>query len=290
MTKKIVFLIFITLITVNKNLKAQNIYNLNTGKDSLNTLFSELFTFDGTRYTKPDSDKIKINKQILNYFNTVLNIDSSFFYKFNIKKIGSIYSDDKLVRLITWNIKLSNGEYKYYGFVMHKKNKKSKPKIFVLNDKSADILNPDKQTLDNNKWFGCLYYKIITTKYLGTKYYTLLGWDGNNYLTTKKIIDILYFTRTGRPKFGKSFFTPLTNKRKKQKRIIFEFSSQVVMSLIYDKRYKAIVFDHLAPIHSNYKGKYEFYGPDFTYDSYKFKKGRWILNQNIKVKNPKKKK
>ena len=128
---------------------------------------------------------------------------------------------------------------------MHKKNKKSKTDIFPLIDKSTEIINPEKQTLNNLQWFGCLYYKIITTKYAGNKYYTLLGWDGNNYLTTKKIIDILYFTRSGRPKFGKSIFTS-SKKQKKQKRIIFEFSSQTVMSLIYDERYKAIVFDHFV--------------------------------------------
>ncbi len=291
MIKNIILLLFTIFISFNNNLKAQNIYKLNDYTDSLSSLFDELFTFDGTRYTKSDSDKIKINKKILNYFPQVLNTDSSFFFDFKIKHFGSIYSNDNLLRIITWNIKLSNGEYIYYGYLIHKKNKKNKPEIFPLIDKSPEIINPEKQTLNNLQWFGCLYYKIITTKYAGTKYYTLLGWDGNNYLTTKKIIDILYFSRSGRPKFGKNIFVSTTaRKHQKQKRVIFEFSSQTVMSLIYDNRYKAIVFDHLSPTQSNYKGNYEFYGPDFTYDSYKFEKGKWFLNQDIKVKNPKKKK
>ena len=37
--------------------------------------------------------------------------------------------------------------------------------------------------LTNKSWYGALYYKIIHSKKLGSNYYTLLGWDGNNNLT-----------------------------------------------------------------------------------------------------------
>jgi hypothetical protein len=33
------------------------------------------------------------------------------------------------------------------------------------------------------------------------------------------------------------------------------------------------------------EGKYEFYGPDFTYDGLKFEKGVWIHYQNIDITN-----
>jgi len=121
MTKKIFFFVFFIFIIINKNLNAQSLYDLNDYKDSLSSLFDKLFTFDGTRYTKSDSEKIKINNQILNYFPQVLDLDSLFYYNFKIKHFGSIYSDDNLVRLITWNIKLSDGKYKYYGYLIHKK-------------------------------------------------------------------------------------------------------------------------------------------------------------------------
>ena len=140
MIKKIFLFLFIAFITANSNIKAQNLYILNEYTDSLTLLFDELFTYDGTRYTKSDSDKIKINKQILDFFPQVLNSDSVFFYNFNIKHFGSIYSNNNLVRLITWNIKLSDGEYIYYGYLMHKKNKKSKTDIFPLIDKSTEII------------------------------------------------------------------------------------------------------------------------------------------------------
>lgn len=288
MIKKSVLLLFLIVLLANINCKSQNIYTLNSFRDTLSNLFDQLFSFDGTKYYKSDSDKVKINNKILEIFPEVLNADSVFNYNFNIKHIGSIYSDDKLLRIITWNIKFTDGSFLYYGYILHRKKKKSKVKIFPLIDKSNDILNPTNQILNNLQWYGALYYQIINTKNAGKNYYTLLGWDGNNYITTKKIIDVLTFSH-GNPIFGKNIFE--TNKEnKKQKRIIFEYSSKTVMTLRYEPKLKSIIFDHLSPIQQTYKGNYHFYGPDFSYDSYFFDKGIWKLKEDIKINNPKNKK
>ena len=46
------------------------------------------------------------------------------------------------------------------------------------------------------------------------------------------------------------------------------------MTLRWDEKEKLIIWDHLAPIESKYEGMPEFYGPDFTHDALKFKKGK----------------
>jgi len=46
-----------------------------------------------------------------------------------------------------------------------------------------------------------------------------------------------------------------------------------------------IVFDHLSPSKPSLVGVYEFYGPDFSYDGYKFEKGMLELYPDIDIRN-----
>jgi len=203
-------------------------------EDSLVSGFNMLFENDGTRYTKTDNEKDSINAIILDYFHNSLKQQNSFNYPYSsIKKIGNIYSNDKKVRIITWNIKYKNGDYKYFGFMQHVNKKKNRIDTWMFVDESALMPDPEKLSLYHNHWFGALYYQIIEVKDGGKKYYTLIGWDGNNYLSQKKIIDVLYFSGSGKPKFGKSIFR-IDKESRRNKRIIFEYNSQIVMSLQYD--------------------------------------------------------
>ena len=36
--------------------------------------------------------------------------------------------------------------------------------LIELQDKSDEINNPEEVILNQDKWYGCLYYKIISTK------------------------------------------------------------------------------------------------------------------------------
>ena len=256
-------------------------------EDSLVSGFNMLFENDGTRFTKTDNEKDSLNAIILEYFHNSLKQKGSFNYPYSsIKRIGNIYSDDKKVRLITWNIKYKNGEYKYFGFLQHVNKKKNRVDTWMFVDESDIMPNPEVLSLYHNHWFGALYYQIVEVKDGGKKYYTLIGWDGNNYLSQKKIIDVLYFSGSGKPKFGKSIFR-LDKASRKNKRIIYEYNSQIVMSVQYDKRYKKIVIDHLRPEPKSMKGQYEFYVTDGSYDALEFVMGKWRLIEDFDAKNEK---
>jgi len=45
--------------------------------------------------------------------------------------------------------------------------------------------------------------------------------------------------------------------------------------------------DNLAPAQSFYRGVHRYYGPDFSYNAYHFKKGYWELEQDIDLRNAK---
>ena len=69
-----------------------------------------------------------------------------------------------------------------------------------------------------------LYYKIIPVIKKNKTYYTLLGWDGNDMFSNKKIIEILEFKKS-KLQFGNSMFV-YPNQRTK-KRLYFNIISNL---------------------------------------------------------------
>jgi hypothetical protein len=65
---------------------------------------------------------------------------------------------------------------------------------------------------------------------------------------------------------------------------VFEFASTAVMSLRF-KTDSSIVFDHLAPFSPEYKDNFQFYGPDFSFDSYDLESGVWRFKTNVDIRN-----
>jgi hypothetical protein len=256
--------------------------NLNSYEEQLIELFDTVFANDSIKFYQSDSLKIRLNKEILNIFDEALTDENSFYYPFeNIKQIGVKLSDNGLVKIITWNLKFSNGSYSYFGYIQHKNDAKSECMTYKLVDKSeepADLLN--MEFCDTN-WYGALYYKIITNIGSEDTLYTLLGWDGYNYLSTKKIIDILYFDEEGNPRFGKQIFKVA---KQESSRLIFEYSEKASMSLVYDEKLNMIVYDYLMPPIAAYKNQYQYYGPDGSYDALCFSDGKWIHYPNIDIK------
>lgn len=234
-----------------------------------------------------DKEKLERNKQFKLLFATTLNQPNSFEYPFDsLKEVGIIISPDKYFRIINWNIPMSDGTQQYFGYLQVFQPKLKSYQLLELTDHSLNIKNAENHISDHQKWFGMLYYKIIVVKHKKKKYYTLLGWDGNDKLTTKKIVDVLTFQSDGTPRFGADIFKL---EKKSVKRVIFEYSAQAVMSLKYDEDKKLIVFDHLAPSQSKLEGQYQYYGPDFSFDALEFKKGKWEYIPDIDARNEKNK-
>jgi hypothetical protein len=237
---------------------------------------------DSTIKAENDSIRIAYNNRFTDVFEQALLLPESFEYSFGkLQNIGVLPSPDNKIRLINWNLPMDDGTHVYYCYLQYLP-KKGEYKLFKLNDKSADIQGPEYKSLDDKKWFGVLYYEIIPVKEKKNTWYTLLGWDGNDRVTTKKIIDVLYFDNSGKPKFGDDVFE-LPKVRKK--RIVFEFSAEVVMSLKYHPQKNMIIFDNLSPLNPGLEGQKQFYGPDMTYDALVWEKGKWVYKQDIDVRN-----
>jgi len=220
------------------------------------------------------------NKAVKKELRIALSYDQSFTYKFDSlgQYMGTMTSPDNEFRLFNWNFEKPNGEHMYFGLVMRYDKRRERYIITELFDKSATLekLEPEKKALDNRNWFGALYYHIIPFTKGSKTYYALLGWDGNNRLSKKKIIDVMAFSGS-KIKFGFPIFRH--EDRQWYRRVIFEYSAQATMSLkeYPTKKATLIVFDHLSPSSKALKGHPEHLFPDGSFDSFQLDNGKWIF-------------
>lgn len=283
-------ILFLFSLSVFSQEKSSERLSFDLYNDSLKFICKKLYT------SKTDIDKQKYNKQLLTTFEVVLNKANSFNYPFDsLSDIALLIPPDKTFRIINWNVPYNDGTQEYFGFIQHKhiqikkkglfkKEKTETITLYPLIDKSSEIKNSENFIGDNKKWFGMLYYKIITKKTKNKIYYTLLAWDGNDKLTAKKIIDVLTFDANGTPRFGADVFNI---PKKNPKRIIFEYSATCSMSLKYNNKKDSIIFDHLAPEQPQLEGQYQYYCTDMSYDGFGFKNGKWNYGMDVNATNAK---
>jgi hypothetical protein len=241
----------------------------------------ELFAlFETLKMTSEKEEIYAINTEIETTLQEALKNPDSFNFPFeSLNFLGKIYSDDNLLRIYTWNIPLKDNTHTYGGIIQQKNNNKRT----VLKLKDPAYIPPTDKYLYANNWYGALYYRAIPVTHKKQTYYTLLGWIGNDDLTTVKLIDVLTFDDKGKAKLGLPVFKKQTGKT--QLRVIFEYGNEYTMTVDYDKKSKQIIFDHLSPSQKKYEGIFSHYGPDFTYDSFQLKKKDWIYKENIDARN-----
>lgn len=279
--KRCFFSLFILFVSAfSNNVVAQQDY-----KAELKSIGDSIFK------GSTDSVRIASSNRTFEILNELLKNPSSFNESFDsVKAISSIYSPDKTLRFYQWALPvMESNSYRIFGFLQTYNQKKKTVEVYELKDAGADKYEAmDKKLLPGN-CYTAVYYKIIETKSGKKKYYTLLGWRGNNLLTTIKVIDVLSF-ENNKPVFGAKIFDASNYQLTygdihKKQRIIFEYNAQVVMTLRYEQKMKTIVYDHLSAAKASLKGMEQFMGPDFTYDGFKWKKGKWIGKTNLEMKN-----
>jgi hypothetical protein len=215
-----------------------------------------------------------------------LKVQGSYDYPFDsLKSVSILKSPDNLFRIFTWNLVLANESFKYFGVIQMNPEMTAKFKdtfnlrpIYPLIDRSDKIRNPLDTTVSNEHWYGCTYYKIVLTKEKKRTWYTLIGWDGNNKMSNKKIVDVLYF-EANMPRFGAPVFD--LKKKKPYKRLVFEFNNDATMLLRYEEKKKMITYENLAPPRAQDYGHPETYLPDGSYDVLLWKKGVWEKQPGI---------
>lgn len=224
------------------------------------------------------------------YFADLLKEPESYSYPFDsIKPLSKLKSKDGAIRVYTWfQPSREDGTFRYYGMIQKYNAAKKELKTIGLSEVKTDSDTIETKEMRAESWLGAVYYDITEQKLNKKTVYYLLGWQGNDRFTSRKVIEVLSFDQWDNITFGAPVFTDENGKKKFRE--VFEFTSEAVMLLRYLPKKKMFVFDHLSPASGMAKGQYRYYGPDFTYDGYRLKKGLWYYKSNLDLRNEDRKK
>tara|TARA_B100001250_G_scaffold386901_1_gene383825 strand:+ start:106 stop:891 length:786 start_codon:yes stop_codon:yes gene_type:complete len=227
-----------------------------------------------------DSLRNEANDELTNYLLKIINTQKAYQYPFGqIEHVSVLQPKNKKFKLFTWFVPYVNGSFEYYGIIQTCNKRGKKCQTYQLK-KNRNLEQKDVYTeLNYDEWYGCLYYDIIPIKINKVQYYTLLGWDGSNITTTKKIIEILTIDKNKKPIFGANIFNST------KQRFLIEYSSKHPISLQYDKELESIVFDHLEPIDGVSQNNFSIYATNLSYDILKKTDFGWKLETNIYLNN-----
>lgn len=232
-------------------------------------------------YTDSLSEKEVLLDSLRGQLSEALALPGSMDFPWNrLDKIGVITSDDQQVRVFTWHVMDDFDHYRYFGFIQVRL-KKEKSRVYELKDngKAQKGLFRLDQTMDD--WYGKLYYQVLVNTHRRKTYYTILGMDFNNSMSTIKTVEVFAIQRNA-PQFVKSLFF---NGTERVDRLVLEYSKQVAITVRYDPVTDMISFDHLVPLHPIYENNYEFYGPDGSFDGLEFSDGLWNYRDDIDARN-----
>jgi hypothetical protein len=207
-------------------------------------------------------------------FRSLLKQTHSFDYSFDeLKWISKMIPEDNSFRIFTWEVVVSENEYKYFGILQ-----KSDGTLFELTDDFAHAEDLLTEEFGHENWLGAIYYNMMDINHgSGEKYYLLFGLNKWNSGENIKIADVLFFSREGIPYFGKPVFKWSAEGMPDvfHNRILTRYASDAQVSLNYNPGMAMIITDHLVRRMSRLPGQAETMVPDGSYIAYEYKNDYW---------------
>ena len=248
-----------------------------------------------------DNERYLSSEQAVTELAAALEEEESERWKWQLPQVASVLtSPDGQLRIFSWAVVRDNGEFECFGAIQFFNQKEEEYQYKLLHDKSDEIMNREESVLTADNWFGAIYQELIQTSHGGRTYYTLLGWNGVDYLTDRRIIEPVVF-RGGEPQFG----APLFRRERNQRRIVLEYREGAAVQLAYEDQYveevtrervkvkgtnryrteerrkthkeKMIIFDEVEPQVPGMEGLFQYYVPSGIEMAYSFVDGKWEL-------------
>ena len=268
----IAFFLFVTHTSYSQ-ISDNDLKILQKKEDSLKLMSKAFLTAAET------ADRMRQDSLFVKTLIRSLQTKHSFYYPFDsVKGISHLYAPDSSFRIFTWQLSFDN-DYMYNrqrGAIQFRTADGSL-KLTPLRDYSEFADNPLDSARTKNNWIGAVYYNIIKTNYNGKNYYTLFGFDGNSYRTTKKWIDVLTFDAESNPVFGGQKFFSFEKdsiKKKPQHRYAIEYKKEASTTVNFDEDMQMIVIDHLISETNEPEYAWTFV-PDGDYEGFKWVAGKW---------------
>ena len=272
--KKIFFMALMLLLMAggrafSQTISPQDMEKLRIMEDSL------LVTSDSMYEAFIPDLRIGYSERFVRQLIHALKIPDSYLYPFDSLRhaINIISADDNSFRIFNWEITPSNVSRRYYAAVQLPAETL---KLIGLNDYTEEVgKGAEDSILTGGKWYGALYYRILSTEVRGRKVYNLFGFNGSSPLSNKKLIDPMYFDN-GRITFGAPVFGVASHNFPRQRinRFILEYKKDVQVSMNWNEERQMIVFDHLVSQVNDPHRKYT-YAPSGQYDGLKWDQDTW---------------
>ncbi len=244
-------------------------------EDSLKTVASQILNGRNVE------ERFTADSQFTRTLVRALQIKNSFYYPFDsLVSIAKVVPPDSTFKIFTWQLVINGDMIRQHGAIQMNTPDGSL-KLFPLIDKTDLINNIDDTITSNRAWIGALYYKVVEEKAFGKNYYTLLGFDDNNMVSDRKIIDVLTF-KDGEPVFGGPYFSFQNNSLHKGQidRYVMEYKKNASPKLSFDNDMDIIIYEHLISETGEPQKKYT-YIPDGDYEGLKWKDGKWVHIEKI---------
>jgi len=207
----------------------------------------------------------------------------SFYYPFDsLKTVSRLYAQDSSFRIITWQFMRDETYFRQRGAIQMRTDDGSL-KLFPLIDMSDFAENPVDSMRSNFNWIGAIYFSIVTKTFNNKKYYTLLGYDDNDFRTTRKWMEVLTFNNDGKPEFGGRYFVYPNDAIKPPQpafRFLLEYKKDAAARISYDQEMDMIIFDHLVSESKDPTKKYSLV-PDGDQEGFKWKNGQWVYIEKV---------
>lgn len=259
------------------------VWSVSLGQNFNTKLLEDIiFHADIMAHAEISKHRVSSMNKFNDLFKEFLKDKGSFNYDFNeLKWISKVSPDDKSFRIFTWEVMVSEDDYRYFGVIQNNDGT-----IFELKDdlkNAEDLINEE---FSQDTWLGMYYYNIMEVKETSKdKYYLLFGLNKWNSAENIKIIDVLFFTSDGIPYFGKPVFktkhpdgTEIIHNR-----LLTKYASDANVSLNYNPGMEMIITDHLVRRMSRMPGQAETMVPDGSYIAYQYKNKFW--NRIDKLEN-----
>ncbi len=211
----------------------------------------------------------------------VLAAPNSWNYPFDTLRqaaVSVLTAKDGLCRLFTWNLILKDGKHLYFGYVQYKIRKEWKLEA-LLDTVRTKIPDLEYAETDASRWPGALYYTLEPFRFKKKNYYLLLGYDGADARTNRKILDVLNLNQGDGVLFGLPVFRRKEGDFEPKLRWVAEAAEQAVISFRYEPARNIIVLSELAKAFENSPDDPSFMVPSGDYHYFaRDNKGYWVFH------------
>jgi len=218
--------------------------------------------------------RVQLIHDFIPKFVSILKEKNSFEYPFDsLAGIFKVVAPDNSFRIFTWQLKEPLGTHKYYGAIQMNSEDL---KLFPLFDYSDTMNVHPQEILNNQNWYGALYYKCLQNEVNGKNYYTLFGFDEADFVSNRKILEFLSFNNEeivfGAPLLS---YTDSLNVTTTKNRFFVEYNDKASVKLNYDESLGKILYDHVVAPSEREEGAWFTYVPDGTYEGFEWKNNKW---------------